>query len=185
MNTTSSTSITSTIGVTLMSAIGLRRLPRLPPPLRISIAIRSGRPSLVEAARQPDRDFLREVGHALGEGRNRRRRTCCRRSAPGWRRTRPRAVANSASAMPGATTVRLVSPRAAMSRNEFMIPMTVPSRPMKGVEEAMIASVDSPVSIRSVSRLTATSICAGARSTIALASSAAAAAAVAPFTGAG
>ena len=38
MNTTRSTSITSTIGVTLMSAIGLRRLPRPPDPL-ISIAM--------------------------------------------------------------------------------------------------------------------------------------------------
>ena len=46
--------------------------------------------------------------------------------------TRPMAVANSASAMPGATTARLVSCRAAMPAKLCMMPQTVPNRPMKG-----------------------------------------------------
>jgi hypothetical protein len=40
------------------------------------------------------------------------------------------AVAKSASAMPGATTARLVFLEAAMDVNEFMMPITVPKRPI-------------------------------------------------------
>ena len=43
---------------------------------------------------------------------------------------RPIAVANSASAMPGATTARLVFFEAAIDVKEFMMPQTVPNRPI-------------------------------------------------------
>ena len=46
------------------------------------------------------------------------------------------AVANKASAMPGATTASVVSWRAAMAENEFMMPHTVPNRPIKGEDGA-------------------------------------------------
>ena len=45
----------------------------------------------------------------------------------------------SASEMPGATTARLVAPVAPILRNEFMIPQTVPKRPIKGAELAVVA----------------------------------------------
>ncbi len=48
-------------------------------------------------------------------------------------------MANSASAMPGATTARLVSWLAAMAEKEFMMPQTVPNRPMKGAAEPVVA----------------------------------------------
>ena len=42
------------------------------------------------------------------------------------------AVASSASAMPGATTARLVDFEPAIAWNEVMMPTTVPNRPMNG-----------------------------------------------------
>ena len=65
---------------------------------------------------------------------------------------RPMAVANRASAMAGATVVRLVLPAEAMASKAFMIPQTVPNRPMKGLEVATTDSTPSPVSIRWLSR---------------------------------
>ena len=53
----------------------------------------------------------------------------------GMAATRPSAVANSASAMPGATTARLVLPDAAIEVKEFMMPHTVPNSPMNGAVE--------------------------------------------------
>ena len=53
---------------------------------------------------------------------------------------RPAAVAISASAMPGATTPRLVEPTLAMRWNDVMIPHTVPNSPMNGVMLAVVAS---------------------------------------------
>src|SRR5262245_4900654 len=49
--------------------------------------------------------------------------------------TRPRAVANNASAMPGATTARLVFLAAAIEAKLFMMPHTVPNRPTNGADE--------------------------------------------------
>src|SRR6478752_3607176 len=70
---------------------------------------------------------------------------------------RPMAVANSASAMPGATTASEVFFEAAMERNEVMMPQTVPNRPMKGADDPMVASTRSFDSSRSTSRLMLTS----------------------------
>ncbi len=53
---------------------------------------------------------------------------------------RPSAVASSASAMPGATTASEVFFDAAIDWNEFMMPNTVPNRPMNGPAEATVAS---------------------------------------------
>ena len=44
----------------------------------------------------------------------------------------PSAVANSASAIPGATIAKLVFLEIAIDWNEFIIPQTVPNNPMKG-----------------------------------------------------
>ena len=52
---------------------------------------------------------------------------------------RPTAVANSASAIPGATTARLVSFVCAIAVNEFMMPQTVPKRPMNGAADPSVA----------------------------------------------
>ena len=51
----------------------------------------------------------------------------------------PIAVANSASAIPGATTARLVLLAAAMPAKLRMIPHTVPNRPMNGAAEPSVA----------------------------------------------
>ena len=48
---------------------------------------------------------------------------------------RPRAVANNASAIPGATIARLVLREIAIDWNEFIIPQTVPNKPIKGAVE--------------------------------------------------
>ena len=53
----------------------------------------------------------------------------------GMAANRPMPVASKASAMPGATTARLVVLVFAIPMKEFMIPYTVPNRPMKGPEE--------------------------------------------------
>jgi hypothetical protein len=52
---------------------------------------------------------------------------------------RPKAVATSAPEMPGATTARLADPCWPIAWKEFMIPTTVPSRPMKGPALAVVA----------------------------------------------
>ena len=72
--------------------------------------------------------------------------------------SRPSAVASSASAMPGATTERLVFFEAAIAWNEVMMPHTVPKRPMKGPAEPTVASTRSRRSSRSTSRASVTSI---------------------------
>ena len=46
------------------------------------------------------------------------------------------AVANKASAIPGATTARFVLCMAAIAENECMIPHTVPNSPMNGAVAA-------------------------------------------------
>ncbi len=51
-------------------------------------------------------------------------------------RDQPMAVASSASAMPGATTARLVVCACEMPIKEFMMPQTVPNRPTKGANGA-------------------------------------------------
>ena len=65
---------------------------------------------------------------------------------------RPMAVANRASAMAGATVVRLVLPAAAMLSKAFMMPHTVPNRPMKGEAVATTDSTPRPFSIFWLSR---------------------------------
>ena len=52
---------------------------------------------------------------------------------------RPNAVANNASAIPGATIARLVFLEIAIDWNEFIIPHTVPNRPTKGAVEPTVA----------------------------------------------
>src|SRR4051794_41940992 len=49
------------------------------------------------------------------------------------------AVAIRASEIPGPTVARLVAPDAPIFRNAFMIPHTVPNRPMNGATLAMVA----------------------------------------------
>src|SRR6266404_6950731 len=61
--------------------------------------------------------------------------------------TRPSAVASSASAMPGATTARLVVWASEMPMNEFMMPQTVPNRPTNGAVAPMVASTPVPRAI--------------------------------------
>src|SRR6187402_29702 len=58
--------------------------------------------------------------------------------------TSPMAVASSASAMPGATTARLVVCDFEMPMKLFMIPQTVPKRPTNGAVEPMVASTPVP-----------------------------------------
>src|SRR5471032_3636501 len=59
--------------------------------------------------------------------------------------TRPSAVASRASAMPGATTARLVVWVLAMPMKLFMMPHTVPNRPTNGAVEPMVASTPVPL----------------------------------------
>ena len=54
--------------------------------------------------------------------------------------TSPSAVASSASAMPGATTARLVVCCFEMPMKLFMMPHTVPNSPTKGAVAPMVAS---------------------------------------------
>lgn len=61
--------------------------------------------------------------------------------------TKPRAVASSASAMPGATVARFVLWLAAMPIKLFMMPHTVPNRPTKGATAPMLASRPMPCAI--------------------------------------
>ena len=70
----------------------------------------------------------------------------------------PIAVASSASAMPGATTARLVDFDPAIAWKEVMMPTTVPNRPMKGADDPMEARKPSRPSSFSISRVSARSI---------------------------
>ena len=51
----------------------------------------------------------------------------------------PNAVANNASAIPGATIAKLVFLEIAIDWNEFIIPQTVPNNPIKGAVEPTVA----------------------------------------------
>ena len=51
----------------------------------------------------------------------------------------PKAVANKASAIPGATIARLVFLEIAIDWNEFIIPQTVPNNPMNGAVDPIVA----------------------------------------------
>src|SRR6476619_7424099 len=57
----------------------------------------------------------------------------------GMAATRPSAVANSASAMPGATTAKDVFLEAAIDWKLVMMPQTVPNNPTKGPAEPTMA----------------------------------------------
>src|SRR5580704_5780055 len=70
--------------------------------------------------------------------------------------TRPSAVANSDSAMPGATTARLVFFAAAIDLKLSMIPHTVPNRPTNGAVAPTVARKFMKRSTRSISRPTVT-----------------------------
>src|SRR6201999_4023379 len=65
---------------------------------------------------------------------------------------RPMAVANSASAMPGATTAKEVFFEAAIDWKLDMMPQTVPNRPTKGLAEPTVANTRRRRSNRSISR---------------------------------
>src|ERR1700733_7266679 len=62
--------------------------------------------------------------------------------------TRPIAVASNASAMPGATTARLVVCDFEMPMKLFMMPQTVPNRPTNGDVAPIEASNPMPIRIR-------------------------------------
>ena len=51
----------------------------------------------------------------------------------------PKAVANKASAIPGATIAKLVFLEIAIDWKEFIIPQTVPNKPIKGAVEPTVA----------------------------------------------
>ncbi len=73
-------------------------------------------------------------------------------------------MAKSDSAMPGATTARLVFLAAAIDWKLFMMPHTVPNRPTKGAVEPTVARNDMKRSSRSISRPTVTCITRSMRS---------------------
>ncbi|MNE54307.1 hypothetical protein D3C80_1490780 [compost metagenome] len=58
--------------------------------------------------------------------------------------TRPSAVASKASAIPGATTARLVVWVLAIPMKLFMMPHTVPNRPTNGEMAPMVARIPLP-----------------------------------------
>ncbi|CAH2405990.1 conserved hypothetical protein [Mesorhizobium escarrei] len=62
--------------------------------------------------------------------------------------TSPIAVASKASAIPGATTARLVVCACEMPMKAFMMPQTVPNRPTKGAVEPIVASTPVPRDMR-------------------------------------
>ncbi|CAH2406044.1 hypothetical protein MES4922_420056 [Mesorhizobium ventifaucium] len=62
--------------------------------------------------------------------------------------TSPIAVASKASAMPGATTARLVVCACEMPMKAFMMPQTVPKRPTKGAVEPIVAKTPVPRDMR-------------------------------------
>ena len=57
---------------------------------------------------------------------------------------KPNAVAKRASAIPGATIAKLVFLEIAIDWNEFIIPQTVPNKPMKGAVEPTVAKKVKP-----------------------------------------
>ena len=71
---------------------------------------------------------------------------------------RPTAVASSASAIPGATTARLVFCEIAICSKLCLIPQTVPNRPMNGAVDPTVARKLSPEFRFSLSLAMATSI---------------------------
>jgi len=71
---------------------------------------------------------------------------------------RPMAVAKRASAIPGATTARLVFLEAPMCWKDVMIPHTVPKSPTNGATEPVVASMGSQASMDSSSRRAVASI---------------------------
>ena len=83
------------------------------------------KPSAKRCSRASSR-FTREAEAVVGDHRR-------------DRREQAQAVANSASAMPGATTARLVLCCPAMSEKLRMIPQTVPNRPTNGATEPIVA----------------------------------------------
>ena len=82
----------------------------------------------------------------------------------GMAATRPIAVASSASAMPGATTARLVVCDFEMPIKLFMMPQTVPNSPTKGDVAPMVASRPMPSRIRRASARTISAKLEAARS---------------------
>src|SRR6266852_4236387 len=78
--------------------------------------------------------------------------------------TRPIAVASSASAMPGATTARLVVCDFEMPIKLFMMPHTVPNSPTKGDVAPVVASTPMPSRIRRASARTISAKLEAARS---------------------
>ena len=79
---------------------------------------------------------------------------------------RPIAVAISASAMPGATLASVAWLTLASPRNAFMMPHTVPKRPMYGDTEPTVARPDRFASSASISRWYAARIARRARSSV-------------------
>jgi hypothetical protein len=77
---------------------------------------------------------------------------------------RPSAVANSASAMPGATTARDVFFETAIDWKLVMMPQTVPKRPTNGAVDPTVARKSRRRSRRSISRLMVTSMTFSTRS---------------------
>ena len=53
--------------------------------------------------------------------------------------SRPKAVANNASAIPGATIAKLVFLDIAIDWKEFIIPQTVPNKPINGAVDPTVA----------------------------------------------
>ena len=70
----------------------------------------------------------------------------------------PSPVASKASAIPGATTAKLVFCCSAISIKAFIIPHTVPNKPIKGAVDPIVARIVNPDCRSSASRTTATSI---------------------------
>src|SRR6267154_115575 len=66
----------------------------------------------------------------------------------GMAAARPNAVASRASAMPGATTARLVVCDCEMPMKLFMMPQTVPNRPTTGAVAPIVASTPVPRAMR-------------------------------------
>ncbi len=73
-------------------------------------------------------------------------------STAGIAANRPIAVATSASAMPGATAASVACATFDNPRNEFMIPHTVPNKPIYGLTEPTDARNDRCASSSSISR---------------------------------
>ena len=72
-------------------------------------------------------------------------------------------MANSASEIPGATTASDEFSCAPIWKNEFMIPQTVPNKPMKGATEPVVARKPSRSDSLSASCATALSIAVASR----------------------